>query len=229
MKEMLGSVFLCNQAWWLVRRVVERHRSGQLVEGDFKNWIESFHQNPSLSLLCLPLLRMTHVETLVSTEVATGVITWKLSTYNFPCSSSWGWESDVEVTFTAWNTPVTAGFAHTGQAQPRKPGNGKFLTPFKSTGWSIFLFFLWATEDYGSAGDSFGYSQWSLHWIKTQWSCSGSAEADFHHAKNILAKKPLCLLLPEMCAESLNSWRSGGGILFCWAEDLLCKLILAAA
>lgn len=54
----------------------------------------------------------------------------------------------MEVTFTAWNAPVTAGFARAGQAQPGKPGNGKSLLQFKSTGWSILLLFSQATEDY---------------------------------------------------------------------------------
>lgn len=65
---MLGFVLLGSQAWCLVRRVVERCRAEHLEVAGFKDWKESFNQNPHYSLLCLSLLRMTNV-----TPVSTGL------------------------------------------------------------------------------------------------------------------------------------------------------------
>lgn len=53
MKETLVFVFLGSQAWCLLRRVVERCRAEHLMEAEFKDWKESFNQNPYFSLLCL--------------------------------------------------------------------------------------------------------------------------------------------------------------------------------
>lgn len=127
---MLVFVLLGSQSWCLVRRVVKRRKAEHLVEAEFKDWKESFNQNPYFSLLCLPLLRMTDVIP-VSARSGLAVITWKLSTYNYPCSTSWGWESDVEDTFVVGNTPLKAGSAHVCPAQPGEPCNGTCLLPIR--------------------------------------------------------------------------------------------------
>jgi len=140
---------------------VDRRRAEHLVEAEFKDWKESFNQNPFFSVLCLPSLRMTSVIP-VSAGFGMAVITWKLSTYNYPCSSAWGWEGGVEDTFAVGNTPVTAGFAYVCLAQAGKPCGGTCLLPIRISRKEYFLLLLlWTIVGCCSAGDTFGYSQQS--------------------------------------------------------------------
>lgn len=60
---------------------MERCRAEHLEVAGFKDWKESFNQNPRFSLLCFSLLRMTNVIP-VSTGLQMAVATWKLLTYS---------------------------------------------------------------------------------------------------------------------------------------------------
>lgn len=125
----------------------------------------------------------------VSAGLGMAVITWKLSPYNYPRSSAWGWESDVEDTFAVGNTPLRAGFAHVCPAQPGKPCSWMCLLPIQISRKEHFLL-LQTAVGCCSTEDSFEYSQPSLHWMISHWYCSGSAEAPCHHAKSTLTEKP---------------------------------------